>query len=121
MKNTDNTSNPFVGAWELVSGFYVGGDGSVTKYDEADLKSLKVLSEEKFSFVTLAAGAFYAAASGDYFIHNDVYSEIPTLASEPSMIGQRYAFQFKIEGDAWTNSRWREGVLVESEVWRKVR
>jgi len=36
------------------------------------------------------------------------------------MIGQRYAFQFTLEGGTWTNSRWKDGVVVESEVWKKV-
>jgi hypothetical protein len=79
-----------------------------------------VLSDKNFSFVTSTNGSFYAAGAGDYSIENDLYTEIPSLASEPAMIGQRYAFQCKLEGDTWTNSRWQAGILVESEVWRRV-
>ncbi len=121
MMNTGDRQNPFMGAWELLSGFYVGENGTITNYDQANIKSLKVLSESKFSFVTTANGTFYAAGAGDYLVENDTYMEIPGLASEPAMIGQRYAFQYKLEGDTWTNSRRREGVVVESEVWRRVR
>ena len=120
MNPTGHESNPFVGAWELDSGFYVGGDGSITRYEEANVKSLKVLSEKKFSFVTQANGTFYAAGGGEYFVENDTYTEVPSLVSEPGMIGQRYAFQFTLEGGTWTNSRWKDGVVVESEVWKKV-
>jgi hypothetical protein len=120
MENASDTHNPLIGAWELISGFYVGENGAVTNYENASLKSLKVLSEGKFAFVTSANGAFYAAGGGGYMIENDIYTEIPSLASEPAMIGQRYVFQFKLEGDTWTNSRRQEGVVVESEVWRRV-
>ncbi len=120
MENTNDAPNPLVGAWELVSGFYVGENGEVTNYENAKVKSLKVLSVRKFSFVTTANGSFYAAGGGDYFVENDVYMEIPGLASEPAMIGQRFAFQFKLEGDTWTNSRRQKGVVVESEVWKRV-
>ena len=120
MENTNDAPNPLVGAWELVSGFYVGENGEVTNYENAKVKSLKVLSVRKFSFVTTANGSFYAAGGGDYFVENDVYTEIPDLASEPAMIGQRFAFQFKLEGDTWTNSRRQEGVVVELEVWKRV-
>ncbi len=120
MDKNAGTPDPFMGAWELVSGFYVGENNSVTKYEEAELKSLKVLSEKNFSFTTLARGKFYAAGGGEYRVENGIYTEIPALASEPSMIGQQYAFQCKLEGNTWTNSRWQNGVLVESEVWRKI-
>jgi len=112
--------NPLIGAWELVSGFYVGENGTTANYEQATVKSIKVLSDKKFSFVTSSNGSFYAAGAGDYSIENDLYTESPSLASEPAMIGQRYTFQFKLEAGTWTNSRWQAGVLVESEVWRRV-
>jgi hypothetical protein len=120
MTKTDNPPNPLIGAWELVSGFYVGENGATTNYEQATVKSLKVLSDKNFSFVTSTNGSFYAAGAGDYSIENDLYTEIPSLASETAMIGRRYTFQFKLEGDTWANSRWQAGVLVELEVWRRV-
>ncbi len=113
-------SKPFAGAWELLSGSYTGEDHTVIDYSGASIQSLKVLSENKFSFVTTAQGAFYAAGGGDYVIENDCYVEIPTLASNADMIGKRFVFQYKIEGDLWTNSRWQDGVRVEHEVWKRV-
>ncbi len=120
MNETTDPSDPLAGAWELVSGFYVGADGAVMNYDNANVKSIKVLSGGKFSFVTSANGSFYAAGAGDYQIEKDMYNEIPALASEASMLGQRFTFQFKLETGTWTNSRWHDGVLVESEVWKRV-
>jgi len=116
-----NSSNPFVGAWELVSGSFVDENNTVINYEEAEVKSLKVLSETKFSFITSSKGAFYAAGGGDYFVENDRYAEIPSYASQPSMISQRYEFQYELEGDTWTNSRWKDGVRVEFEVWKRVK
>ncbi len=84
------------------------------------VKSIKVLSETCFSFVTSSRDGFYAAAAGNYTAENGLYTEIPVLASQADMIGQRYEFQFRLEGDTWTNSRYKDGVLVENEVWRRV-
>ena len=120
MNDTIHPSNPFAGAWELVSGFYIGKDQAVTDYAEAGIQSLKVLSEGKFSFVTTARGAFYAAGGGDYSAANGLYVEMPALASHPDMLGKRYEFQYQLEGGTWTNSRWQYGVRVEYEVWKRV-
>jgi len=121
MNDIPALSNPLVGAWELVAGSYVNEDKSVTDYTEVGLKSLKVLSENKFSFITSAKGSFYAAGGGDYFVENDTYTEMPSLASHAEMIGQHYKFQYEFEGGTWTNSRWQAGVRVEHEVWKRVR
>lgn len=120
MSDPANPSNPFVGAWTLVSGSYVNEDNSVINYEEAEVKSLKVLSKNRFSFTTTSKGTFYAAASGEYQVANGAYAEIPAYASHASMIGQRYEFQYQLDGDTWTNSRWKDGVRVEFEVWKRV-
>lgn len=119
MKDSSNPPNPFVGAWELVSGSYVDKDNTLTNYADAAIVSLKVLSEGKFSFITTAQGTFYAAGGGDYVVENGLYIETPVLASHPTMLGQRYEFQYELEGDTWTNSRWENGVRVELEVWKR--
>ncbi len=121
MNPISNPPNPFVGAWELVSGSFVGDDQSVTDYTEAAITSLKVLSDTRFSFVTTAKGAFYAAGAGEYVVENGRYAEMPQLASHASMLGQRFEFQYQLDGDTWTNTRWQGDVRVELEVWRRVR
>ncbi|HTX90742.1 MAG TPA: hypothetical protein VMC09_05955 [Anaerolineales bacterium] len=120
MNNQTIPSKLLVGAWELVSGSYVGEDHAVTNYTEAAIKSLKVLSEDKFSFITTSQGTFYAAGGGDYTAENGLYVETPALASHPEMIQQRYEFQYQLDGDTWTNSRWQDGIRVEYEVWKRV-
>jgi hypothetical protein len=120
MNNLTPPSKYLIGAWELATGSYVGDDNAVTDYASAGVKSLKVLSEGKFSFVTSAQGVFFAAGAGDYVVENGLYAEIPALASDPTMLGQRYEFQYQLEGDTWTNSRWKNGVRVEYEVWKRV-
>ena len=115
-----NKSWTLVGAWELVSGSYLGDDGVLIDYGAAEIKSLKVLSARKFSFVTTAKGAFYAAGGGDYTAENGKYAEMPRLASHESMLGQRFEFDFVLDGDIWTNTRWRCDVQVEHEVWKRV-
>lgn len=115
----EQQSNLLIGAWELVSGFYVGEDQVVTEYDVAGIKSMKVLAGHKFSFVSTVKDAFYAAGSGDYVAENGIYAEVPQLASFPG-VGQRFEFQFQLEGDLWTNVRWQNGVCVEREVWKRL-
>ncbi len=104
----------------MVSGSYTGEDQVTIDYAAAGVKSLKVLADGKYSFVTTAKGEFYAAGAGDYRAENGLYVEIPALASHSEMIGQHYEFQYQLEGDTWTNSRWQNGVRVEYEVWKKV-
>ena len=120
MNEMTSPSEPMAGAWELVSGSYLGDDGVLIDYGTAGIKSLKVLAERKFSFVTTANGAFYAAGAGDYTAENGKYAEMPRLASHDSMLGQRFEFDFLLDGDTWSNTRWRDGVQVEHEVWRRV-
>lgn len=120
MKEPTNSSKSFIGAWELVSGSYVGEDQTVIDYLQAEIKSLKVLSESKFSFVTTTQGAFYAAGGGDYTAENGLYVEVPRLASHPEMVGKHFEFQYRLQGETWENSRWQNGVRVEHEVWKRI-
>ncbi len=121
MDDTTGSSKLLAGAWELVSGSYVGEDGVTIDYSKAEVRSLKVLADGKFSFVTSAGGAFYAAGGGDYTAADGTYAEVPALASHPDLTGRRFEFQFRLEGDTWTNTRWENGVRVEMEVWKRVR
>ena len=120
MNHAKDSLHPLTGAWELVSGSYLGDDGVLIDYGAAGIKSLKVLSARQFSFVTTAMGAFYAAGGGDYTADNGKYVETPRLASHESMLGQRFEFDFLLDGDVWTNTRWRGDVQVEHEVWKRV-
>ena len=121
MDNPSNPSASLIGAWELISGSYVGDDDVIIDYQKAAITSLKILTNGKYCFITTAQGAFYAAGGGDYIAENGQYIEIPSLASLSDMIGKRFEFQYQLERDIWTNSRWRNGVRVEHEVWKRVR
>jgi hypothetical protein len=121
MNDPAEPAKTLAGAWELVSGSYVGEDGVVIDYAQAGIRALKVLSGDRFSFVTTTQGAFYAAAAGRYTAGDGRYVETPDLASHPDMVGKCFDFQFQVDGDTWENSRWQDGVLVEHEIWRRVR
>jgi hypothetical protein len=115
-----NLSKSLVGSWELVSGFCIGEDQTVIDYAQAEIKSLKVLSEGNFSFVTTTRGTFYAAGAGDYTVKDGLYLETPKLASHDFMVGKPFEFQYKLDGDTWENSRWVNGIRIEHEIWRRV-
>ncbi len=118
--NTAHQTNPFIGAWELVSGSYIDDQGIVTDYEAAEMKALKVLAAHTFSFISTAKGVFYAAGGGDYSVAEGTYQETPALASHESMLSQTYTFQYQLENEIWTNSRWKDGVRVEFEVWKRL-
>ncbi|MFC3094041.1 hypothetical protein DRW07_11210 [Alteromonas sediminis] len=112
-------AHPFVGTWELVSGEYIDQDGKRVQYSDLNFKSLKVITEQHFSFVTMAGEAFWSAGAGQYWFTDDQYIELPSYNSFSSPKGKKYVFTYKINGDEWHNERWENGVRVEFEVWRR--
>jgi len=109
------------GAWELISGSYIGDDNVEIDYQKEGIKSLKVLANGKYSFITTLKGTFFAAGGGDYIAQNGLYLEKPALASHSDMLGKQFEFQYQLEGETWTNSRWQNGKRVEYEVWKRIR
>lgn len=53
-------SSELVGAWELVSGEYVNKKNELVGYQSFELKALKVLSVDHFSFTSEKSGEFWA-------------------------------------------------------------
>ncbi|QLG89160.1 hypothetical protein HQ393_13410 [Chitinibacter bivalviorum] len=114
-------SNPFIGAWQLVSGEIAEPGEAIKPYNMNELQSRKVISAQSFSFVTLLRGAFYSAASGGYRFDQTSYTETPALASWGEMNGAEFTFTYRIAGDEWHNERFNAaGERVEYEIWRRV-
>ncbi|WP_410499772.1 hypothetical protein [Chitinibacter sp. S2-10] len=113
-------NNPFIGAWQLVSGECGEPGQTVEIYDMNALSSRKVITERHFTFLTLKDGAFYASASGTYTFDAERYTESPDMASYGAMVGQSYVFQFQLIDDLWHNRRFEGERQVEYEIWRRV-
>lgn len=114
------TAQALEGAWRLVAGEYVDGNGRVTDYARERVEGVKVLGDGHFAFTTTRAGAFWAGGSGTFETDGTHYVEAPRMASYPLVEGGRYRFSYVLEGDTWTLERHEDGKRVEREVWRRV-
>ncbi|WP_416305452.1 hypothetical protein [Neptunicella sp. SCSIO 80796] len=108
------------GAWQLVSGEYLDEQGKLVSYEKTGMQSLKVLSGNHFSFTSMKNSQFWAAGSGTFEIKDDKYVETLLFNSFAEKPGASFSFTTLIVGDIWYNSRWKDGVRIEYEVWHKI-
>lgn len=108
------------GRWALVSGEYVNYEGKLVQYSELDLKSIKLISNDYFSFVTMSGDKFWSSGTGTFETKNGTYIESPIYTSFNSPQGKTYTFDYQLKGDFWHTSRWENGVRVEYEIWQKI-
>ena len=112
--------NEFAGAWELVHGYAIDEQGVKLEYSQSNMKAQKILSNNRYCFVSMNDKGFYAAASGRYELEGNTYTERAEAASYASMIGARFQFEYEISDGVWTNRRWKDGAIVEYEEWKRV-
>jgi hypothetical protein len=111
--------DPLSGAWEFVSGRYTTPDGNVVEEGAPGLRSLKVLNDAHFVYLTTRAdGTFIRSAGGRYSIDGATYAETIDAASAEVMRGKTYSFEWRLDGDLWYHSGTKDGVRLE-EVWRR--
>ena len=110
----------FSGTWELISGEYIDNEGSLKDYGELNLRSLKVITQTHFSFVTMSGDKFWSSGAGTFTYTSSEYIEAPLFTSFNSPKGTKYVFKYKFDGDKWFSSRWEDGKRIEYEVWKKV-
>ncbi|MCC2605987.1 hypothetical protein [Planctobacterium marinum] len=107
------------GVWELESGEYRDHKGKLVAYSELNLKAIKIINQQHFSFVTLSGETFWGSGTGTFEDTGTQYIETPIFTSYQAPKGQQYVFDYELEGDYWRTSRWEDAVRVEYEVWRK--
>lgn len=110
----------FNGSWELVSGEYIDEKGVLVNYKDMDLHSLKTISDTHFSFISMQGDRFWSSGAGTYQVKDGSYIETTGYTSYGEKAGVAYEFKYKLEGDLWYSSRWKDGKKVEYEVWRKL-
>ena len=113
-------ANHFDGAWQLVKGEYVNGEGKLVDYADAKMNAIKTLSQGHYTFISMSGDKFWAAGAGSYNFTDDKYTETPIHTSYQSTAGGQYQFSYEIKGDYWHNSRFKDGKRVEYEVWQKL-
>jgi len=57
----EGSGNPFIGTWQLVSGEYINGENKIVDYADADINSIKVLSANYYSFISISGDKFWVA------------------------------------------------------------
>lgn len=114
-------ASDFDGVWELVSGEYVDGSGTLVDYQSMDMKSIKLLHDGHYQFISMSGDKFWASGAGSYHVDGAHYVETPRYVSYPMAQGTVYQFRFRLDGEHWHNERWQDGRRVEYEVWRRLK
>ena len=112
---------PLDGAWSLVSATFSGPDRTPSTVTPPQLRSLKVLNDGRFAFVTVREdGTVVRSSAGRYTVNGNTYSETIELSNSPGDVGKTFTFEFQLDGDDW---RHRGGLQDRrfDEVWRRVR
>lgn len=120
MLGSSALATEFDGAWELMSGEYMDHQKKLVQYQALKLKSLKVIADGHFSFISQSNDKFWAAGAGEFLFTETEYIETPFYTSYEMKAGTEYRFNYKLEGEFWYNERWQNGTRVEYEVWRRV-
>ena len=113
-------ANEFSGTWQLISGEYKDHEGKIIQYEKLQMKSIKVISDTHFSFISMSGDKFWSSGAGNYRFTENEYIEMPIFTSYGASQGKEYIFTYKIENNLWHNSRWEQEERVEYEVWQKL-
>lgn len=109
------------GAWQLAYAVYKDQQGKVVYEIKGDSdKSIKILSQQHFSFITQSKdGKFSAAGAGTYTLKGDAYTEVVSYASLDRLMGKTYHFKCQLKEGIWIHSGNEDGVHIE-EHWKRV-
>jgi hypothetical protein len=108
------------GAWELDYAVYKDQQGKIVQEIKgADEKSLKILSERHFSFITQGKdGKFVVAGAGTYSLEGNKYTEAVTYSSLDRLMGKKYQFTCQIKNGIWFHTGSEDHLLIE-ERWKR--
>ena len=109
------------GAWELTYAVYKDQDGKILQeIKDGSVKSLKVLAQGHFSFITQEKGKFSVAGAGTWSVNGGDYTEVVSYASLDRNLGKTYKFQCAIKDGVWIHSGKEDHLLIE-EHWRRAK
>jgi hypothetical protein len=114
-------ANDISGEWELVSGEYTNAKGELIDYQELNMKSLKIVTDSHFSFISMKGNEFWASGAGTYEFKDGKYTEKLGYNSFKAVPGSVFTFTSKVQGGFWYNARWEGEKRVEYEVWQRVK
>ena len=110
------------GAWELTYAIYKDQQGKVVQEIKAGgEKSLKILSQQHFSFITMDKdGKFSVAGAGTYSLTGSKYAETVSFASMDRLLGKVYEFNCQMKDGLWIHTGSEDHLSIE-EHWRRVK
>jgi hypothetical protein len=115
------SGSPLDGAWELVSATFGGPDRATSTVTPPQIRSLKVLNDGHFSFITVRQdGSVVRSSAGRYSVSGNTYTETIDLSNAPGDVGTTFTFEFQVVGDEW-HHRGGKADRRFDEVWRRVR
>jgi len=107
------------GVWELVSGEYINHEGNLVNYRDLNLKAIKIIKQNHFSFVTMSGDTFWGSGIGTIEYSDKQFTETPIFTSYQAPEGKEYQFDYELQGELWLTYRWEDNLRVEHEVWRR--
>jgi hypothetical protein len=117
-------SNPLIGTWQLVSGQYLDEKQQWVDYKSLHLTSIKIISKSHFSFTTMksvqGSKQFWAAGTGTYHLTDTFYIEKPVLNSFGVAEDVSFKFEYQLKQNQLHTKRVENGVLKETEIWRRI-
>lgn len=110
------------GAWELAYAVYTDKEGKVVYEIKGDSdKSLKILSQNHFSFITQRKDkSFAAAGAGTWSVEDNQYTEVVSYASLDRLMNKTYEFNCQLKDGTWIHSGDEDGIHIE-EHWRRAK
>lgn len=110
------------GAWELTYAVYKDAQGKVVgEIKPGGTQSLKILSREHFSFITVDKDKkFEVAAAGIYSLTGGNYTEVVSFASLDRLLGKTYRFHCEMKDGLWVHTGNEDHLFIE-EHWKRVK
>ena len=118
-QNLDNEK--LAGTWALAVFKYTLPD-TVISGDSKVFNSVKVMDKSYFAYVgkSLPDHVFKRAGAGRFELHGDTLIEVIDFSSIANMLGKKFMYKCKIEGDTWYLSGQINDIYVE-EIWKKLK
>src|SRR5687768_138351 len=84
-------ATPLDGAWEIVSATFRSSAGTTSTARSPQIRSLKVLNDGRFSFVTVRQdGTLGRASAGRYTVSGSTYTETIDISDSAAAVGTTY-------------------------------
>ena len=116
------TCDFLTGAWEMVYAVYKDKDGKVVQEIKGDgEKSLKILAQRHFSFITQDKdGKFVVAGAGSYTLDGANYTEVVSYSSLDRLLGKTYRFKCQMKDGLWIHTGNEDHLSIE-EHWKPMK